>query len=113
MDRLRPRLATLMGDGGVRALLARALALATAEVSWLRVLKVGADGSLAGLDALGAPLEPEEFLEGRVVLLAQLLALLTAFIGPGLTSRLVSDTWPQIPPRDLDFGTEKNSEKAK
>src|SRR6266852_5197131 len=34
-EKLRPQLANLMGDGGFRALLARALVLASAEVSWL------------------------------------------------------------------------------
>jgi hypothetical protein len=42
-ERLRPHLATLMGNGGFRALLARALALASAEVSWLRTVQVNAD----------------------------------------------------------------------
>jgi hypothetical protein len=111
-DTLRPHLVTLMGKGGVRALLARALALATTEVSWLRPVYVNADGDLEGLAAVGALLDPTEFLEGRVVLLAQLLGLLVAFIGPGLTSRLVGEFWPQIPFQDRDFGKEQTDEKA-
>jgi hypothetical protein len=111
-DTLRPYLATLMGRGGVRALLARALALATVEVSWLRAVHVNADGDLEGLAEVGSVLNPTDFLEGRVVLLAQLLGLLVAFIGPGLTSRLVGEFWPQIPFQDLDFGKEQRDEKA-
>lgn len=111
-DALRPHLVTLVGRGGVRALLARALALATAEVPWLRSVHVNADGDLEGLAAVGALLDPTEFLEGRVVLLAQLLGLLVAFIGPGLTSRLVGEFWPQIPFQDRDFGKEQTDAKA-
>jgi hypothetical protein len=48
-DRLRRHLATLIGNGGFRALLACALALASAEVSWLRAVQVNADGTLEGL----------------------------------------------------------------
>ena len=111
-DTLRPYLATLMGKGGVRALLARALVLATAEISWLRAVNVNAEGDFEGLAAVGALLDPTDFLEGRVVLLAQLLGLLVAFVGPGLTSRLVGEFWPQIPFQDRDFGKEQTDEKA-
>ena len=45
-EKLRPNLATLMGNAGFCALLSRALALAQAEVPWLRAVKVNADGSL-------------------------------------------------------------------
>jgi hypothetical protein len=112
-DRLRPHLATLVGNGGVRALLARALVLATAEVAWLSAAHVNADGDLEGLDAVRADLDPAQFLEGRVILLAQLLGLLVAFIGPGLTSRLMSEVWPQVPLKDWDFGKENDREKAR
>ena len=103
-ERLRPHLATLMGNGGFRALLARALKLAGAEVSWLRAVQVNADGTLEGLTTPHADLTPAEFREGRVVLLAQLLGLLVAFIGPGLTSRLVGEIWPQLAADKVDFG---------
>ena len=111
-DKLRPHLARLMGHGGVRALLSRALMLATTEVSWLRAVQVNADGGLVGFEALGSQLDPAEFVEGRVVLLAQLLGLLVAFIGPSLTSRLLSEIWPQIPLIEQDFGKEVKIEKA-
>ena len=102
-----------MGNGGFRALLSRALALANAEVPWLRAVHVKADGTLEGLEALHAQLDPAEFLEGRVVLLAQLLGLLVAFIGPSLTLRLVGEIWPQISLNDLDFGNGGKNEKSK
>jgi hypothetical protein len=101
-DKLRPHLATLMGQGGFRALLLRSLALASAEVPWLRAVQVNADGSLAELPGP----TPADLAEGRAVLLAQLLGLLVTFIGAGLTSRLVRETWPQVSltERDLDQG---------
>jgi hypothetical protein len=104
-ERLRPHLATLMGNGGFRALLARALKLASAEVHWLHAVEVNADGLLEDLEPLHARLTPAEFREGSVVLLAQLLGLLVAFIGPGLTSRLVGEIWPQLAAHNMDFGS--------
>jgi hypothetical protein len=112
-DKLRPHLATLMGNAGFRALLSRALALASAEVPSLRVVHVKSDGSLEGLDQLGPQADPEENKEARVVLLAQLLGLLTAFIGENLTVRLVCEVWPKLRLNDLDFGKGTKHEKAK
>jgi len=103
-DRLRPQLATLMGHGGFRALLARALALGSAEVRWLGEVQVRADGTLDGLATAHASLEPEEFHEGRVVVLARLLGLLVAFIGPALTLRLIVEIWPQLAADNVDLG---------
>ena len=42
-EKLRPHLATLMGNVGFRALLSRSLALTNAEVPWLRAVRVKAD----------------------------------------------------------------------
>ena len=112
IDKLRPHLATLMGDGGVRALLSRALVLATEEVSWLDAVQVNVDGGLEGYEALGWQLDQSEFVLGRAVLLAQLLGLLVAFIGPSLTSRLLGEIWPQIPFNEWDLGMEVKSEKT-
>lgn len=96
VEKLRPEMAKLMGNGGFRALLSRSLVLASEEVPWLRAVSVEVDGSLEGLDELYTQLDPTEFSEGKVVLVAQLLGLLVALIGPGLTTRLVGEIWPQI-----------------
>jgi hypothetical protein len=69
---------------------------------------VNAEGDLEGLDLVRTNLAPAELLEGRNILLAQLLGLLVAFIGPALTSRLLSEIWPQVPLKDLDFGKESD-----
>jgi hypothetical protein len=112
-EKLRPQLATLMGNVGFRALLSRALALATAEVPWLRAVHVKADGSFERLDEFGAHVDLDEIFEGRVVLLAQLLGLLVAFIGEDLTLRLVREVWPKLSLNDLNFGKGDNDEKPK
>jgi hypothetical protein len=112
-EKLRPQLATLMGSLGFRALLSRALALATAEVPWLRAVRVKADCSFEGLDEFGAQVDPDEVFEGRVVLLAQLLGLLITFIGEDLTLRLVREVWPKLSLNDLNFGKGDNHEKPK
>ena len=103
-EKLRPHLAALLGNVGFRALLSRALALANTDIPWLRVVHVKADGSFEGLDELEAQVDPEEIFEGCVVLLAQLLGLLAAFIGENLTLHLVREVWPKLSLKDLDFG---------
>lgn len=102
--KLRPQLATLMGNTGFRALLSRALALAGTEVPWLRAVHVKADGTLEGLDELEAQVDPEAIVKGQVVLLAQLLGLLVAFIGEDLTLRLASEAWPKLSLNDFELG---------
>ena len=102
-DKLRPHLATLMGDGGFLALQKRALALARAEAPELRTVQVKGDGAFVGWDEYRTRLAPAQFSEGRVVLLAQLLGLLVVFVGPKLTSHLVGEVWPKTPFNDLDL----------
>lgn len=113
VDKLRPHLSNLMGSSGFRALLSRSLALASAEVPWLRALHVKPDGSLEGLEKFETQIDPDKFLEGRVVLLAALLGLLVAFIGEKLTVQLVRGVWPKLSLNDLDFSKGAKSEKAK
>jgi hypothetical protein len=112
-EKLRPHLATLVGNAGFRALLSRALALAGAEVAWLRAVRVKADGALEGPEELHAQVDPKQIAEGRVALVAQLLGLLVAFIGENLTLRLVREVWPKVPLDDLDFGSGGKNEKTK
>jgi hypothetical protein len=102
-DRMRAPIATLMGNGGHRALLMRALVLAAAEAPWLQCLQVAIDGSLEAetpsLEALG----PNHAREGGIVLVAQLIGLLVAFIGERLTLQLVHEVWPKLPAGELNF----------
>ena len=112
-EKLRLHLTALMGNVGFRALLSRALALANTEVPWLHTVHVKADGSFGGLDELGAQVGPEKIAEGSVVLLAQVLGLLVAFIGERLTLSLVREIWPRIPLHDLDFGNGDKNDNPK
>lgn len=112
VDQLRPHLANLMGSAGFRALLSRSLALANAEVPWLHAVKVKSDGSFEDMDELGCQIGPDDFFRGRVIVLAQLLGLLAAFIGENLTLQLVGEIWPNLLLNDLDFGKKAEYEKA-
>jgi hypothetical protein len=102
IEKLRPHFTTLMGNAGFRALLSRSLALASAEVRWLRAVQVTVDGSLAGMDEL-AQVDPVKLAEGGVVLIAQLLGLLVAFIGEKLTLQIMREVWPKLALDDLNF----------
>ncbi|MFZ0825810.1 MAG: hypothetical protein WAO02_00150 [Verrucomicrobiia bacterium] len=112
-EKLRRHLATFMGKTGFHTLLARSLALSNAEVPWLCSVRARPDDSLEGLEELHARLAPEEFSEGEVVLLAQLLGLLVAFIGEKLTVRLVCEVWPDIPLDGWNSDEGNKNEEAK
>ena len=112
-EKLRLHLATFMGNSGFHTLMVRSLALSVAEVAWLRNVRVTEDGGLEGVEGLQAQLDPDEFLEGRVVLLAQLLGLLVAFIGENFTLRLVREVWPKVPLKGLNFSNGGKYEKKR
>jgi hypothetical protein len=94
-EKLRVQLTKTTGVRGFSALVSRALALAGAEVPWLRALQINSDGSLKGLHELEAKLDSRVVTEGQVVLLSQLLGLLITLIGPALTLQLLQDIWPK------------------
>jgi hypothetical protein len=104
IEKLRPQLATLMGNAGFRALLSRTLTLANTEFPWMRAVRVKAEGSMEGLDELGPQVNPDEIFEGCAVLLAQMLGLLVVFIGESLTLRLVREVWPNLSVNNLNAG---------
>lgn len=99
-EKLRRPLSTLAGTTGYRVLLARAVVLAKAQVSSLNGVQVNPDGSLEGIGEL----RDEEAIE----IVAQLLKLLVAFIGEGLTLHLVRDVWPGLPAEMEDYGESKD-----
>lgn len=88
-DKLRSPLTTLVGVGGFRSLLARALTLAKKGSPLLGAWEVKSDGSLQGLNG--------EAAQSDAVLIAQLIGLLITFIGESLTLRLLHDVWPDLP----------------
>ena len=91
IETLSPHFGPLMGAAGFRALISRALVLASAEVAWLSELHVNADGSFEGLNELEAQANPEEISNAGIVLLARLLGLLVTFIGDELTLQLLNN----------------------
>jgi len=102
-EKLRSHLVVIVGRGGFGALVARALALGAAEVPWLRVVEVKADGFLKERDELKT-VTPEEMAQGGVVLVAELLGLLAAFIGEDLTLRITHGVWPKLTMAEREFG---------
>jgi hypothetical protein len=94
-EKLRPQLATLVGNEAFRALVSHALALARAESPSLREVRVNAKGLLEAPTEIHGRINSVSFLETRVVLVAQLLGLLAAFIGENLTLGLVREVWPK------------------
>ena len=103
--KLRPQLATLMGNTGFHALLARALARAVTEVPSLRAVAVGADGCLVAADKTAAPAAPADLARGDAALAAQLLGLLEDFIGENLMRRIMCEVWPILARDDVFLRT--------
>jgi hypothetical protein len=110
-DKVRTQLSLLMGPAGVEALLARALVLAAAEIPWLTTVRVVPSGEL-DVTAAEATVNAAGPSEAEVVLLAQLLGLLAAFIGPALTLRLLSQIWRELSLHDADFSQMADNEEA-
>ncbi len=99
VDKLRRPLSTLAGSSGFRALLARSLTLAKAQVPRLGAVRIKPEGSLEGLGDVG---NQDQVAEAEVMLIAQLLGLLVVFIGESLTLNLVLDVWPHSPLFDTE-----------
>jgi hypothetical protein len=104
-EKLRVPLAKLAGMAGFGSLMARAIALATAQVPWLDSVQVRPDGTLEGFDAACRQPDAGPSGEAGVAVLAQLLGLLVAFIGEPLTMRLVRDAWPDAAMPGMDAGS--------
>jgi len=102
LDKLRPLLATFMGQTGYHALILRATMMASEEVPWLSHVEIATDGRLKDYAELSAKHETDEGDNGCQVLLAHLTGLLEAFIGKVLTLRLINDLWPDLSKND-DF----------
>lgn len=109
--KLRPHLATLMGNTGFHALLARALALAQAKSAWLRTVQVKPDGSLEAEPPFPPP-DAAALTEGGDLLVAQLLALLVTFIGENLTLQLIREVWPKLSLNLSNFSEGEKDEKT-
>lgn len=103
-EKLRHSLCALAGVAGYRALASRALTLARANAPGLRAVQVTADGSLQILSEAEVENDRHHAGEDRIILLAELLGLLHAFIGETLTLRLLRETWPNAVFDDCESG---------
>ncbi len=112
-EKLQPQLAVLMGNGGFRALLTRALALAKADVSWLNMVRVTTDGTLDASGGFGTQVTPEQLIEGYSVLLGQLLGLMVTLVGEKITLGLLREVWPKIKISDSEFENQGAHENSK
>jgi hypothetical protein len=98
--KLCDELETLVGRGGVAALLGRAVSLAKREFPYLAAVRVQADGPLS-FDALRESLQgrtPDEAESASTSVLANLLGLLANLLGEDLGLRPVMSVWPNLLP---------------
>ena len=107
-EKLRISLTRFAGAEGFASLLRRALVLARAELPPSHLIKVGADGSLEGLEELAAE-SRDGGVDSAVAITAHLLGLLITFIGEPLTMRLVREAWPDATLERDDSGIEGRS----
>ena len=112
IEKLRPHLTNLMGNAGFVALLARALVLASTEVTWLRTVRLSQEGTWEGLAEAQTQVSASDFIDALVLVLAQLLGLLVALVGEALMLRLVSEVWPNLSLKNLNTGRRGKNEKA-
>jgi hypothetical protein len=94
-ENLRTYLTKIVGIAGFQALLARALALATAEMAWLETVRVQDDATFLGFTEAAERQPAQAVAAGSTAILAQLLGLLVIFVGDTLTRQMVQDIWPE------------------
>ena len=95
-ERFAEQLRPLIGDAGVAAICSRSLHLAQRNVPGLAPVRESAQGDapFALLQLSLEQQEPAAAAEAAVALLATVSELLASFIGESLTTRLLSETWP-------------------
>jgi hypothetical protein len=92
-DKLKARLAPLVGAAGVQMLFARSAKLVRDEFPFLAA---GCVDDSAKLSACLQAQDPAVAREAATALFATFLALLTTFIGERLTNQLLRTVWPAI-----------------
>jgi hypothetical protein len=98
-QKLCRRLAKLVTVVGYQALLARALHLARGEFPFLEGVRPGVteDACFDGLRTKTEGIDAVMLRAALTTVLAQVIGLVTTFIGDALTLRLVRDVWPDAP----------------
>ena len=98
-QKLCRHLARLVTVVGYQALLARALHLARGEFPFLEGVRPGVteDACFDGLRTTMEGIDAVTLRAALMTVLAQVIGLVTTFIGNDLTLRLVRDVWPDAP----------------
>lgn len=98
LRRLSPGVTALVTTSGYRALIARALHLSRDQHPFLDGVQLGnADVYVEGPRVLGGG----QIDDALVAFIAQLIALLSVFIGDDLTGNLIRAAWPDAPRRQM------------
>jgi hypothetical protein len=98
-EQLSQHLARLIGENGVRMLLARSAALASVRFPWLSGAiprTASADSPWTALSAAMESQDPHTAGEGFVDLLSTFIELLGRLIGDALVERLLHELWPAL-----------------
>ncbi|MCX5747551.1 MAG: hypothetical protein NT062_34230 [Proteobacteria bacterium] len=105
-ERLARHFARIVGEDGIRTILARSVTVASGTFPWLVADGRGliGDRSSAGLRAAMAIQDPDVIAGAFGALLAAFSALLGRLIGDELVARLLFEVWPEI---DLQAGTSR------
>jgi hypothetical protein len=97
-QRLHDRLDRLIGAGGFRALLNRALYLAKKKYAWLEGVGIE-DYPGCGFKDLREAVKgkkPATVNEANALILANVIWLLVTFIGEDITIGLIQEAWPDV-----------------
>ena len=101
VEQLTQHLAQLVGETGVRALLARSVALSSATFPWLAgsvPIVRPADSPWASLRAAMENQDPRTISEAFSELLSTFVGLLERLIGDRVVAHLLHDVWPEVFP---------------
>ena len=95
---LATRLSPLVGEGGFHLLLQRALKRSQAEHAWVGAIRPDATGPLTwpGLAEGVLDVEPEEVAAGTEAAIAELIGLVSRFLGADMTIRIVRQSFPEM-----------------
>jgi hypothetical protein len=96
LQRLAERISPLVGTGGFRMLLQRALRRAAGERAWLEAIELDRDTAwrLVGAEEAARDLPAEEAISTAETLVAELVGLVARFLGADLAIRLVRQSYP-------------------
>jgi hypothetical protein len=101
LEQLTKHLRQLVGETGIRALLARSVALSSATFPWLAgtiPIIQPADSAWVPLRAAMETQDVHAIREGFALLLSTFFGLLGRLIGEPLMAHLLHDVWPEVFP---------------